>query len=174
MSEFRQDLRSRRWVIIGGERGGRPNEFVEAATRASGLTCPFCAGHGGETPPAIATYGANGKAKWLVRVVPNKFPAVTTDQPSGVGRHEVIVEEPRHVARLSELNDAEGEAVFQAYRDRLSEIKAEGPFRYVQIFKNVGPAAGASLEHVHSQLVALQSVPDVVQQEMDSCRAFFK
>jgi UDPglucose--hexose-1-phosphate uridylyltransferase len=161
-------------VIIGGERGGRPNEFVEAATRASGLTCPFCSGHEDETPPAIATYGSNGKATWLVRVVPNKFPAVTTDQPSGFGQHEVIVESPRHVASLSELNDAEGQAVFQAYRDRLREIKAEGPFRYVQIFKNVGPAAGASLEHVHSQLVALKNVPDVVQQELDSCREFFK
>src|SRR5713226_1941559 len=78
MSEFRQDPLSRRWVIIGGERGGRPNEFVEAATRASGLSCPFCAGHEAETPEAIATFGANGKSTWLVRVVPNKFPAVTT------------------------------------------------------------------------------------------------
>ena len=40
MSEFRQDPLSRRWVIIGGERGGRPNEFVEAATRASGSDLP--------------------------------------------------------------------------------------------------------------------------------------
>src|SRR5262245_51865364 len=171
MSEFRQDPLSRRWVIIGGERGGRPNEFVEATTRASGLTCPFCAGHEGETPPAIATYGANGKAKWLVRVVPNKFPAVTVDQPSGFGRHEVIIESPRHVASLSELSDEEAEAAFVAYRDRLAELKREGQFQYVQIFKNVGPAAGASLEHVHSQLVALSSVPEVVQQELDSCRA---
>src|SRR4051812_19587957 len=77
MSEFRQDPLSRHWVIIGSERGGRPNEFVEAATRASGLSCPFCAGHESETPPSIATYSSNGKGKWLVRVVPNKFPAVT-------------------------------------------------------------------------------------------------
>ena len=78
MSEFRQDPLSRRWVIIGGERGGRPNEFVEAATRAKDISCPFCAGHEAETPPAIASYSSNGKGKWLVRVVPNKFPAVTT------------------------------------------------------------------------------------------------
>src|SRR3954447_26368633 len=104
MSEFRQDPLSRRWVIIGGERAGRPNEFVEAATRASDLTCPFCAGHEDETPVAIATYSANGKGKWLVRVVPNKYPALTPDQsPAGIngaagfGRHEVIIESPRHV-----------------------------------------------------------------------------
>ena len=173
MSEFRQDPLSRRWVIIGGERGGRPNEFVEAATRAKDISCPFCAGHEVETPAAIATYGANGKAPWLVRVVPNKFPAVTTEQTSGFGRHEVIIESPRHVASLSELTDVEAESVFSAYRDRLCRLKAEGRFRYVQIFKNVGPAAGASLEHVHSQLVALASVPEVVEQELFASGEFY-
>src|SRR5204863_319879 len=190
MSEFRQDPLSRRWVIIGGERGGRPNEFVEATTRATGLSCPFCAGHESETPPAIASYSSNGKGKWLVRVVPNKFPAVTTQASSvagivptpsafngtrsgpttvpGFGSHEVIIESPRHVASLSELTDPEVEAVFAAYRDRLQKLRAEGPYRYVQIFKNVGPAAGASLEHVHSQLVALPGVPEVIQQELTS------
>ena len=144
MSEFRQDPLSRRWVIIGGERAGRPNEFVEAATRASGLSCPFCAGHEADTPPAIATYGANGKGKWLVRVVPNKYPALTpeeshavaSDSAVGFGCHEVIIESPRHVASLSELTDAEAEAAFAAYRDRLGRLKSEGPYRYVQIFKN--------------------------------------
>jgi len=219
MSEYRQDPLSRRWVIIGGERGGRPNEFVEAATRASDISCPFCAGHEAETPPPIASYSSNGKGKWLVRVVPNKFPAVTTEtgvsspgclqQPAspdgsevfgdgtrsvptsmpgvfghgtgsvpttmpGFGSHEVIIESPRHVASLSDLTDAEAQAVFAAYRDRLLKLKAEGAYRYVQIFKNVGPAAGASLEHVHSQLVALPGVPEVIEQELKSCGEFFQ
>src|SRR5262245_26916788 len=77
MSEFRQDPMSRRWVIIGGERNGRPNEFVEAATRAKNISCPFCAGHEAETPPAITSYSANGKGHWLARVVPNKYPALS-------------------------------------------------------------------------------------------------
>jgi UDPglucose--hexose-1-phosphate uridylyltransferase len=196
MSEFRQDPLSRRWVIIGGERGGRPNEFVEAATRAKDISCPFCAGHETETPPAIASYSSNGKGKWLVRVVPNKYPAVSSEErragsaeqldsalrplssalscAPGFGSHEVIIESPRHVASLSELTDAEAQAVFGAYRDRLLKLKAEGPYRYVQIFKNVGPAAGASLEHVHSQLVALPGVPEVIEQELKSCGEFFQ
>lgn len=182
MSEFRHDPLSRRWVIIGGERNGRPNEFVEAATRVSNISCPFCAGHETETPPAIASYGAHDNGTWLARVVPNKFPAVAscavpgkkldrginghpTSLP-GFGTHEVIIESPRHVASLSDLTDGELHAVFSAYRDRLTQLKAQRLYRYVQIFKNVGPAAGASLEHVHSQLLALTSVPEVVQQEL--------
>src|SRR6185503_12976596 len=141
MSEYRQDPLSRRWVIVGcDERAGRPNEFVEATTRHSDFACPFCAGSEAETPPAVASYTANGKGKWLVRVVPNKYPAVTTDalpcptcQPlslgatagmvPGFGRHEVIIESPRHVASLSELTPVEAELVFTAYRDRIRDLK---------------------------------------------------
>jgi UDPglucose--hexose-1-phosphate uridylyltransferase len=177
-------------VIIGGERAGRPNEFVEASVRQSSLLCPFCAGNEAETPDAIAVY-ANGRHGWLVRVVPNKFPAVTIDtaicptcqplseqaasQPvPGFGRHEVIIESPRHVASLSELTPDECKNVFAAYRDRLADLKAQKQFRYVQIFKNVGSAAGASLEHVHSQLVALPGVPEVVQHELAASHEYFQ
>jgi UDPglucose--hexose-1-phosphate uridylyltransferase len=190
MSEYRQDPLSRRWVIIGSDRAARPNEFVEEPVRRQPMPCPFCAGHEHETPDAVAVYRHQGKGDWLVRVVPNKYPAVTIDEARcpqclllgpqsqqdiipGFGRHEVIIESPRHVASLSELTDVEAELVFQAYRDRIAALKATGEHRYVQIFKNAGPAAGASLEHVHSQLVALPGVPEVVAQELASCREFY-
>lgn len=191
MSEYRQDPLSRRWVIIGCDRAARPNEFVEEPVRRQPIPCAFCAGNEEETPDAVATYTAPSKSDWLVRIVPNKYPAVTLDeslcpncQPLGAkpptagiipgfGRHEVIIESPRHVASLSELTDVEAELVFLAYRDRIAALKATGQYRYVQIFKNVGPSAGASLEHVHSQLVALPGVPEVVAQELASCREYF-
>jgi UDPglucose--hexose-1-phosphate uridylyltransferase len=191
MSEYRQDLLSRRWVIIGSDRAARPNEFVEEPVRRQPIPCPFCAGNEHETPDAVATYSAPGRKGWLVRIVPNKYPAVTLDeslcpncQPLGAkpppqgtipgfGRHEVIIESPRHVASLSELTATEADLVFQAYRDRIASLKATGQYRYVQIFKNVGPAAGASLEHVHSQLVALPGIPEVIAQELASCCDYF-
>jgi UDPglucose--hexose-1-phosphate uridylyltransferase len=194
MSEYRQDPLSRRWVIIGcDDRAGRPNEFLEATSRPGNLPCPFCLGNEADTPEAVATYPAGSNGRWLVRVVPNKYPAVTTEEARcttctplasttsqqnenapGFGRHEVIVESPRHVASLSELTDAEAELVFLAYRDRLRALKAEKAFGYVQIFKNVGAAAGASLEHVHSQLVALPGVPEVLQTELTTCEDHFR
>ena len=192
MSEYRQDPLSRRWVIIGCEdRAGRPNEFVERTTRDNQVACPFCEGNEAETPPSVASYGNGRGAKWLVRVVPNKFPAVTNEvvpcatcQPlaltpvpatvPGFGCHEVIIESPRHVASLSELTGNEVELVFRAYRERILYLKADGRYRYVQIFKNVGPAAGASLEHLHSQLLALPGVPEVVAQELTSCDEYFR
>ena len=152
MSEYRQDPFSRRWVIIGSDRAARPNEFVEEPVRRQPIPCPFCAGNEHETPDAVATYSAPGQTNWLVRIVPNKYPAVTLDeslcpncQPlgsgsssgsadltgtiPGFGRHEVIIESPRHVASLSELTTIEAELVFLAYRDRIAALKATGQYR---------------------------------------------
>ena len=194
MSEFRQDPLSGRWVIVGGQRADRPNEFHEEATRCTQASCPFCAGNEAETPAAVATYPADSSA-WQVRVVPNLYPAVTTTSESplpgnsagsrpsphvafgqrdGFGQHEVIIESPRHVASLTELTPAEARLVLMAYRDRIAELRQSGNFKYVQIFKNVGAAAGASIEHAHSQLIALPDVPDVIQQEVARSRDHFK
>ena len=192
MSEYRQDPLSRRWVITGSDRAARPNEFIEPPVTRQPGPCPFCAGNERETPEAVSTYALSGDEKWLVRVVPNKYPALSTDQSAdparvplslhslsdvpglpGFGRHEVIIESPRHVASFTELLPLEAEYVIRAYRDRLRQLKAERQYAYVQIFKNVGPAAGASLEHVHSQLLALPGVPEVIQQELAASGAFY-
>lgn len=161
------------------------------AQRAA-LTCPFCRGNEAETPEEVARYGAPGAAPadWQVRVVPNKFPAVRpaaeiekaafqTAGPlyptgtSGLGRrqpasgvHEVIVESPDHVARFSELSDLQIELSFAAYRDRLFALQREPQLTYALVFKNTGVDAGASLEHVHSQLIALPQTPPEVQYEL--------
>lgn len=184
MSEYRQDPISRQWVIIGTERAGRPCEFAEPVFLRRAVACSFCAGNEAETPPPIATYeNPANPAQWLVRVVPNKYPALlpakaaprdtqffseaAVDHPlPGVGSHEVIIESPRHVASLSELTEAESELTFRAYRDRLRTHFASGQSQYVQIFKNVGPTAGASLEHAHSQLIALPGIPDVAARQL--------
>ena len=189
MSEYRQDPLSRRWVIIGSDRSLRPNEFVEQPIRQP-VPCPFCAGHEQETPDSVAEYRTPLHSGWQVRVVPNKFPAVTTDELSpvhcqplssaaaakpiaGFGRHEVIIESPRHIASVSDLTASEAQFVVQAYRERILAHKSTGQFRFVQIFRNVGPGAGATLEHLHSQLVALPGVPEVVATKLTSCREYF-
>jgi UDPglucose--hexose-1-phosphate uridylyltransferase len=186
MSEYRYDLLHNRWVIVGGQRAGRPHEFEEQVVRRIADPCPFCAGNESETPEALATYRRPQDNGWSVRVVPNKYPAVEPSPAANgdtgnhelfasrpaLGQHEVIIESPRHVASLSELTADECALVFAAYRDRLAALRSEGQFRYVQIFKNVGAAAGASIEHSHSQLLALPHVPLHVADELESCRRY--
>ena len=94
------------------------------------------------------------------------------DRMNGIGAHEVIIESPEHTARLATLHRQAASRTFSwAFRDRMLDLKKDRRFRYILIFKNHGEAAGASLEHPHSQLIALPIVPKRVQEEVDGCQA---
>jgi len=190
LPELRKDSIIGRWVIISTERGKRPNDFVrESVVIKGGSFCPFCSGNEAKTPPEVLAYGRNGGGRdtpgWTVRVVPNKFPALGIegdldrqgeglfDKMNGVGAHEVIIETPDHQQTLAMLPEKSLESVLWAYRDRMLDLKNDKRFRYILLFKNHGEAAGASLEHTHSQLIALPIVPKRVREEVDSAKRYF-
>lgn len=177
MPQLRKDPVTSRWVIVNVENPKTEFEVVKADK--SSRVCPFCPGNEAMTPPEIAAYGRKGgKGPWQVRVVPNKFPALrieeTTqktaigiyDKIGGFGAHEVIVETPDHKTELADLAPDHFETVLRAYRDRCADLRKDPRIRYVLLFKNYGHAAGASLEHPHSQLIALPIVPSRVQGEV--------
>ena len=191
MPDLRKDPITGRWVIISTDRAKRPTDFVRESVQIKGTGfCPFCYGNEEKTPPEVLVYGRNGLAAntpgWKIRVVPNKFPALGIegdldregqglfDRMNGVGAHEVIVETPDHQATLAMLPEKSIEEVLHAYRDRMLDLKNDKRFRYILIFKNHGEAAGASLEHTHSQLIALPIVPKRVREEFDSGRRYYQ
>jgi UDPglucose--hexose-1-phosphate uridylyltransferase len=176
MSELRTDWLTGRTVILAEHRAERPNEFV-AAEAASTPTvtaapCPFCPGQESTTPPAVFSR-AGSDGRWRVRVVPNKFPAVAVDEPA-TGAHEVIIESSQHADRMSALGVAEFSDVLDAYRERLTFWRESDRFQYGLIFKNQGAQAGASLAHVHSQLVALPLPPVPVAAEFERAQAAYR
>jgi len=190
MSELRKDPVIGRWVIISTERGKRPMDFAPAPppTRKGGF-CPFCAGNEDKTPPEILAYrGNNGSPDtpdWHIRVVPNKYPALKVegelgkegfgvfDKVNGVGAHEVIIETPNHEETLSTISTKQFEEVLWAYRDRLVDLKKDDRLKYALIFKNHGETAGATLEHSHSQLIALPIIPKRVVEELDGSLEYY-
>jgi UDPglucose--hexose-1-phosphate uridylyltransferase len=190
LPELRKDPITGRWVIIATERAKRPSDFVreKVEIRGSGF-CPFCYGNESKTPPEIIAYRTDGSTRnspgWTLRVVPNKFPALGIegslsrqgeglyDKMSGIGAHEVIIETPDHQKTLAMISPRQIEDVLWAYRDRIIDLKKDRRFKYIMIFKNHGEAAGASLEHTHSQLIALPVVPKRVREETDGAREYF-
>src|SRR4030042_1782846 len=60
-----------------------------------------------------------------------------------------------------------------AYRDRIVGLSEDPRFKYVLIFKNQGRAAGASLEHSHSQLIGLPIVPELVMEELTGSKFYY-
>ncbi|MGH9862599.1 MAG: galactose-1-phosphate uridylyltransferase [Candidatus Acidiferrales bacterium] len=190
MPELRKDPIIGRWVIIATERAKRPVDYAaEPVVIQAGKFCPFCYGNEDKTPPEIIAYRSNGTPAntpgWSLRVVPNKFPALGIegelertgeglfDRISGIGAHEVIIESPEHQATLAQLPEKRVEDVLWAYRDRIVDLKKDKRFKYVLIFKNHGAAAGASLEHSHSQLIALPIVPQYVREEVEGAKQYY-
>jgi UDPglucose--hexose-1-phosphate uridylyltransferase len=185
MPELRRDPIVGRWVIIATERARRPNHFRRAEEPPGGL-CPFCPGHEDKTPAEVYVWGRPAVppnvAGWQVRVVPNRYPALMIegqldreadgiyDRMNGVGAHEVVIETPEHSRDLSELTDAQVTEVLFAFKARVLDLRNDRRFRYILIFKNHGSAAGATLEHTHSQLIALPVTPRQVADEIEGAR----
>jgi UDPglucose--hexose-1-phosphate uridylyltransferase len=194
MPELRRDPITGRWVIIASERAKRPQDFIREPVKLKGGFCPFCAGNESKTPPEILAYRpAENGAKapkdapgWLVRVVPNKYPALEIegdldrqaegiyDRMNGMGAHEVIIETPQHEHTFAIMPLKRIEDVLYAYRDRVSDLRNDTRLKYALVFKNHGEAAGASLEHTHSQLIALPIVPRQVVEELKGAREYYQ
>ncbi|HEU4403035.1 MAG TPA: galactose-1-phosphate uridylyltransferase [Candidatus Polarisedimenticolia bacterium] len=190
ISELRKDPVIGRWVIIAGERSQRPNPFRQYTPVApSGDPCPFCPGREGMTPPEVLAYrydeGTANAPRWKVRVVPNRYPALRIegtldksaeglyDKMRGIGAHEVVIETPDHDTDPTRYTARQVVDVINAYRDRVTDLLHDVRFRYVLIFKNHGAAAGATLAHPHSQIIALPIVPVRIQTELQGAGQYF-
>ncbi len=191
MPELRKDPILGRWIIIARERSKRPTDFVVEPPQTRGGFCPLCPENEKTTPGEVLVYGrpsdrpANSSG-WQLRVVPNKFPALVIegeidkqgeglyDRMNGLGAHEVVIESPNHEDRFTYLPHEQMILTFRAFRDRIRDLSRDERFSYVMVFKNYGKAAGASLEHSHSQLVALPILPRMLVSELDGSLSYFK
>jgi UDPglucose--hexose-1-phosphate uridylyltransferase len=188
MSELRKDPIVDRWVIIAAERGRRPSDFATEPSPPPMSGCPFCAGNEDKTPPEVAAQREGGTPNgpgWAVRVVPNKFPALSVegdvthhgiglhDWMSGVGAHEVVIESPDHEFQFAYAPGDQMRRVLDMFSARLVDLRKDRRFRHIIPFRNHGAAAGASLSHPHSQIIALSILPDVVRQKLMAAREHY-
>ncbi|MEW5700867.1 MAG: galactose-1-phosphate uridylyltransferase [Candidatus Zixiibacteriota bacterium] len=190
MPELRKDPVNGRWVIISTERGKRPSDYPQQPPRRlDARFCPFCPGNEAATPPEVAAIRNNGSQPnepgWTVRAMPNKYPALRIegdlnregvgiyDKMNGVGAHEVIVETPRHEENLVDMSPDRISAALGVCQERVNDLMKDSRFRYVLLFKNQGEAAGASLEHSHTQLIATPVVPKRVLEELEGARYYY-
>jgi UDPglucose--hexose-1-phosphate uridylyltransferase len=169
--ELRRDELSGRWVLLAPGRAARPHTSRSSAPDASGAdACPFCTGNEQLTPPEVYRTGggAPDAPGWSVRVVPNLYPIVggAGAGPGATGAHEVVVLSPAHEASFARLDRQQATDVLTVLRDRARHHLAAGR-AFVQVVINHGRAAGASIEHPHAQIVALDLVPPAVAQAVE-------
>jgi len=175
-------------VLIATARSMRPHKAEAPAPRDSRQhveTCPFCRGNEARTPPEILRLPASGD--WELRIVENLYPVLGDDRHrasllfglqqaiDGYGRHEVIVDHSCHGIALHEMTDHHLAMLFGAFQIRITQLyQTDARLKYVLVFKNFGPAAGASMAHTHSQIIALPVVPQNLQDEVSSSHAYFE
>jgi UDPglucose--hexose-1-phosphate uridylyltransferase len=190
MPELRKDPVLGRWIIIAQERGKRPSDFIIEKSESKGGFCPLCPGNEKTTPAEVLRYSSTSHPPntpgWDLRVVPNKYPALVIegdldkegdglyDKMNGIGAHEVIIETPNHNESFVQLPPERMINVFLSYRDRLVDLSRDHRFKYVMVFKNYGRGAGASLEHSHSQLVAMPILPRMIVSELAGSLSYYR
>lgn len=181
MSDLRHDPINDQWIAIADNRRERPMEFVPMEQMRQQIICPFCRGNEDETPAALAAYRADGSmlgenadpADWTVRVIPNKYPSFSTQRPIEPPRNsapvaadlsepcptalsgiqELIIPSARHITTLSELEDNELRCAFRVGQDRIELAASLPSIKHAMWFMNCRHDAGASLGHIHMQLI---------------------
>jgi UDPglucose--hexose-1-phosphate uridylyltransferase len=184
LTEFRKDITTNEWVIMARERVKRPIDFEISKNKKIVKNyiddCPFCLGNERLTPPAIKIYKDNSKSSiWKIRVIPNMFPAVSSEEGlesnlinnyfetiSGYGFHKVIIESPFHDVTFTSMDYSELKSIIYSYRD-MYKILSKKPVKYIMIFKNHGASAGASIDHIHSQIIAIPIISEHLKRKFE-------
>ena len=186
MNQLRLNPLTGRWVTVATGRASRPGDVASDQSAVESVPvdpCPFCPGHEEETPPAIETSDAEGD--WLLRVIPNRYPAFEGSgsmrvehlgpvfaKAEATGIHEIVVFTPDHTASWADLDDERAALFMTTLRDRMEDHSHAPGVRYSQAIVNHGRAAGASLVHPHGQLIGIPFVPGELTEEIAGFRRF--
>lgn len=187
--EFRKDIVSGEWILVSSLRQARPVFFkkIEEAKKenVSIRNCPFeNPQKSGNKKPVLEYFDNNGE--WSIQIIPNKYPVLYREKTcpiigkygiqekiAGAGFHEIIITRD-HNKDLKKLRVDEINVLFKAYKERYRILAKEKCVEYILIFHNQGELAGASVEHPHSQLVALPIIPPDVSRSINGGFNFFK
>jgi UDPglucose--hexose-1-phosphate uridylyltransferase len=174
--ELRKDPITRSWVITG-------DDVPEAAPRPDPV-CRFCPTAVQPAQLISSLAGLPGQP-WSARAVVHPHPLYHIEGDPGrrgdglydrmrpVGAHEVLVENPRHDGHVWNATDAEIAQAMILIAQRLQDLKRDGRFKYMSVFKNYGTGAGQEFEHPNFQLTATTFVPRRVLYELRAGREYF-
>lgn len=189
-SEIRQNKATKQWVIVAPSRGKRPLAFKRQESKNQRLPavdkdCPFCPGNEKSLPSIIMELPGPEGSQWQTRVVPNKFPALTSDENNvryrrglylampGYGRHEVIIESPVHNRRITQMTPKEVGIIIETYHRRYVNVMKQNWNLMTLIFRNHGRQAGTSLAHPHSQIIVTGMVPTYIRWREERAQYYF-
>lgn len=192
MSHFRFCRLTDKWVIIAENRLHKPDLMKELPeTKEENLKhCPFEYGNeslsGNEIFAIREKTAGKEDGAWKTRVIPNLYNALSIEaektnrrigffeRRDGLGAHEVIVETPNHYARMDQYSREEFEYYIKTIMARLGDLEKDTRLEYIQVFKNCGKYAGASMPHPHSQILATPFIPKEIKARLVIQKSYFE
>jgi UDPglucose--hexose-1-phosphate uridylyltransferase len=195
MTQLRRDPIRGHWTIIAPGRMSRPQDFkVEVVEPPKNGPCPFCPGNERLTPPEVESVrpvpSAADSPGWVVRVIPNRFAALSlTDgadetllqdagellrsQP-GVGAHEIVIATPEHHRRAANFSVDHWDTVLATCQYRMDQLSRDPRVKQLLLFENHGAQSGASKSHAHLQIMGLPMAASASQQRLVNARTHFQ
>lgn len=190
-SQLRQDPVSGDWIVIATHRAKRPDDFKKESKKDTSKTstkqCIFCQILSKEKPILVQYHGkeTSSISNWTVAVVNNKYPAFIPDLKidqqkvgpyqvmNGVGYHELVIFQD-HSRRLDQMKIKEIKEIIEVYQKRYLALSKQNNVKYVAIFHNEGQEAGASIEHPHSQIIAIPTVDTDIRTSLKGAKKFWQ
>lgn len=178
MARLRQDPTTWQWVITGNA--------IPAPSTGAAEPCPFCPSQQTAGHEIIIAERRDAQSNWLVRVVADRAPLLRIegeldrsgegifDTMNAIGAHEIIIEGQKHDATVGSLEPELFRLLVEVFRERLLDLKHDPRLRYIEIFQNQGPLAGALVSHPHAQLVASPVLPHRVERELRACQRHYQ
>lgn len=167
-SNYSFDMFTDKEVIFCKGRGKRP---IVSGENRSKDQCPFCIGSEDSSTCTIMTVGK----PWTMKVVENKYPAVgPLDDENFIirGLHYVVIETNDHYKKLCDFDEEDISQLFNLYKTMIKYIKEFKEIKHIQIFKNYKREAGASMDHIHSQILATNNIPRKYLKEEENLKQY--
>ncbi len=180
MTEIRKSPITGKKVIVAVERGMRPSDFKSdydsKFVKKYVSDCPFCPGNEEDTPLEVCRINKSGE--WIIRVIPNKYAALSLNSNrkdiknglyqriNGLGFHEIIVESPKHNSNFFNMSVKNFKQLISMYKQRYNNLIKKDNINYISIYKNYLSKAGATKQHPHSQIIALEIIPELIKKEL--------
>jgi len=175
---LRFDPIRKRWIVFAPERGERGDYLiVHKDIDDDPEYCPFCPGHESFTGKSLYEDVdiIEVKKGWLLRVIPNKFPVLRVEEADGVkqygpyayssklGAHEVIIDSRDHYLKIFDYTKEDFLRIFDAVISRIVDLRRDIRLKYITMIKNCGKAAGGTMSHPHSQIIAFPFIPNDIK-----------
>jgi UDPglucose--hexose-1-phosphate uridylyltransferase len=175
--ELRKDPLTRSWVLTG-------DDAHDLSPRPPS-DCRLCPGSQ-DRLQQISSRSAIRGGPWSARAVvhptaiyhiegsPDRRGDGIYDRMPTLGAHELLIENPRHDRQLWNADDAEIEQFLLLAAQRIQDLKGDGRFRYISVYKNFGAGSGEEFEHPHFELAATTFIPRRVLYELRASLDYFK